>query len=133
MACWADGRWQIYIVETCDGVAAPRRRQGLHLALPILPRYRKHTTASATSQNNPSSILNFTGWEYLRFQARLCGLTRRNAKAAAERAVDMIGARAWIMRRIGYYTAEMLQRLALGVALVGAGDSYPALLVLDAL
>jgi len=74
---------------------------------------------------------NFTGWEYLRLHARLGGLTRRNAKAAAERVVEIIGARAWIMRRIGYYTAEMLQRLALGVALVGSGNSYPALLVLD--
>jgi ABC-2 type transport system ATP-binding protein len=79
----------------------------------------------------PRFHTNFTGWEYLRLQARLCGLTRKNAKAAAERAVEIIGARAWIMRRIGYYTAEMLQRLALGVALVGAGNSYPALLVLD--
>ncbi len=74
---------------------------------------------------------NFTGWEYLRLQARLSGLTRRNTKAAAERVVEIIGARAWIMRRIGYYTAEMLQRLALGVALVGSGNSYPPLLVLD--
>jgi ABC-2 type transport system ATP-binding protein len=79
----------------------------------------------------PQFHINFTGWEYLRVQARLSGLTRRNTKAAAERAVETIGAQAWIMRRIGYYTTEMLQRLALGVALVGGGDGYPALLVLD--
>ena len=74
---------------------------------------------------------NFTGWEYLRFQARLCGLTRRNARASAERAVETVAAQAWIKRRIGYYTPEMLHRLALGVALVGAGSGYPELLVLD--
>ncbi|HST04420.1 MAG TPA: ABC transporter ATP-binding protein [Chloroflexia bacterium] len=74
---------------------------------------------------------NFTGWEYLRLHARLSGLTRRNVRASAERAVETIGGHAWIKRRIGYYTGEMLQRLALGVALVGAGNAYPALLVLD--
>jgi ABC-type multidrug transport system ATPase subunit len=74
---------------------------------------------------------NFTGWEYLRFQARLCGFTWRNARASAERAVETVAAQAWIKRRIGYYTPEMLHRLALGVALVGAGSGYPELLVLD--
>ena len=74
---------------------------------------------------------NFTGWEYLRFQARLGGLTRRNARASAERAVETVAAQAWIRRRIGYYTPEMLHRLGLAVALVGAGSGYPELLVLD--
>ncbi len=74
---------------------------------------------------------NFTGWEYLRFQARLCGLTRRNARASAARAVEIVAAQAWIKRRIAYYTPEMLHRLGLAVALVGAGDHFPDLLILD--
>lgn len=74
---------------------------------------------------------NFTGWEYLRFQASLCGLTRRNARASAERMVETVAAQAWIKRRIAYYTPEMLHRLALAVAVVGAGMGYPELLVLD--
>ena len=79
----------------------------------------------------PQFHTNFTGWEYLHLHARLCGLTRRNARASAECAVETIGAHAWIKRRIGFYTVEMLQRLSLGVALVGAGNAYPPLLVLD--
>lgn len=74
---------------------------------------------------------SFSGWEYLRFQARLAGLTRRNARASAERAVETVAAQAWIKRKMVYYTAEMLHRLALAVALVGAGLGYPELLILD--
>ena len=74
---------------------------------------------------------NFTGWEDLRLQARLCGLKCAQERESRSRSGRLDAASAGlIMRRIGYYTAEMLQRLALGVALVGAGNSYPALLVL---
>ena len=74
---------------------------------------------------------NFSGWEYLRFQARLSGLTRRNARASAERVVETVAAQAWIKRRMIYYTPEMLHRLALAVALVGSGLNYPEFLILD--
>jgi ABC-2 type transport system ATP-binding protein len=74
---------------------------------------------------------NFSGWEYLCFQARLNGLTRRNARASAERVVEIVAAQAWIKRKIGYYNAEMLHRLGLAVALVGSGLDYPELIVLD--
>lgn len=74
---------------------------------------------------------NFSGLEYLRFQARLCGLTRRNARASVDRVVETVAAQAWIKRKMAYYTSEMLHRYALAVALVGSGLNYPELLVLD--
>ncbi|MEO5953729.1 MAG: ABC transporter ATP-binding protein, partial [Chloroflexia bacterium] len=74
---------------------------------------------------------NFSGLEYLRFQARLCGLTRRNTSASVDRVVETVAAQAWIKRKMAYYTSEMLHRLALAVALVGSGLNYPELLVLD--
>lgn len=80
---------------------------------------------------HPQFQPNFSGWEYLRFQARLCGLTRRNARASAERVVEIVAAHSWIKRKIAYYTPEMLHRLGLAVALVGSGMNYPELLLLD--
>ncbi len=76
---------------------------------------------------------NFTGEEYLYFHARLSGLKGTSAKAAAARAIEITGLGDGAKRRIGMYAPEMVQRLALGVALVSVDGQPHSLLVLDEL
>ena len=74
---------------------------------------------------------NFTGRDYLFFQARLSGLTRAGARRAVERAIEAVGLGPVAGRRIRFYERETLQRLALAVAIVSVAGSPPGLLVLD--
>ncbi len=74
---------------------------------------------------------NFTGRDYLFFQARLSGLTRSGARKVVERAIDVVGLGPAAKQRIRYYERETVQRLALGVAMVSLAGDGPGLLVLD--
>jgi ABC-2 type transport system ATP-binding protein len=74
---------------------------------------------------------NFTGRDYLFFQARLSGLTRAGARRAVERAIEAVGLGPVARRHIKFYERETLQRLALAVAIVSVADGPPGLLILD--
>ncbi len=74
---------------------------------------------------------NFTGRDYLFFQARLSGLTRSGARKVVDRAIEVTGLGPAAKQRIRYYERETVQRLALAVAMVSlAGDGH-GLLLLD--
>jgi ABC-2 type transport system ATP-binding protein len=68
-----------------------------------------------------------TGWEFVRTCARLSGLTRREARLAADRALDLVGMREHMRRAIRGYSKGMRQRTKLAQAL--AHD--PQVLFLD--
>ncbi|MDQ3930270.1 MAG: ATP-binding cassette domain-containing protein [Chloroflexota bacterium] len=74
---------------------------------------------------------NFSGREYLEFQARLAGLKARDAKAIAAHALKRVGLEEAANRRIRTYSKGMRQRLGLAVAVYATGDTPPELLVLD--
>ncbi len=74
---------------------------------------------------------NFTGREYLEFQSRLAGLSGRDAKTVAARALKTGGLEDAGRRRIRTYSKGMRQRLGLAVAVSAGGDTPPELLILD--
>jgi ABC-2 type transport system ATP-binding protein len=74
---------------------------------------------------------NFSGREYVEFQARLAGLSTRDARAITSRALKRVGLEEAANRRIRTYSKGMKQRLGLAVAVYASGDSPPELLVLD--
>ncbi|HEX8599081.1 MAG TPA: ATP-binding cassette domain-containing protein [Chloroflexia bacterium] len=74
---------------------------------------------------------NFSGREYLEFQARLAGLRARDAKAITAHALKRVGLEEAANRRIRTYSKGMRQRLGLAVAVYASGDTPPELLVLD--
>lgn len=79
----------------------------------------------------PRYHTNFTGREYLIFQSRLAGLSKRDAKTIAARALKMVGIEEAADRRIRTYSKGMRQRLGLAVAVSAGGDTPPELLILD--
>ncbi|MDQ5826108.1 MAG: ATP-binding cassette domain-containing protein [Chloroflexota bacterium] len=74
---------------------------------------------------------NFSGREYMEFQARLAGLRGRDAKAITAYALKRVGLEEAAKRRIRTYSKGMRQRLGLAVAVYASGDTPPELLVLD--
>ncbi|MDQ3703655.1 MAG: ATP-binding cassette domain-containing protein [Chloroflexota bacterium] len=74
---------------------------------------------------------NFSGREYMEFQARLAGLRGRDAKAITTHALKQVGLEEAANRRIRTYSKGMRQRLGLAVAVYASGDTPPELLVLD--
>lgn len=74
---------------------------------------------------------NFTGRDYLLFQARLSGLTRSGTRRIVERTIEAVGLEPMARRRIRLYERETIQRLALAVALVSIAGGEPGLLLLD--
>jgi len=74
---------------------------------------------------------NFTGRDYLFFQARLSGLTRSGARGSVERAIEAVGLGPVARRQIRYYERETVQRLAFAVAMVSIANQNPGLLILD--
>jgi ABC-2 type transport system ATP-binding protein len=74
---------------------------------------------------------NFSGREYLEFQAGLAGLRRRDARAITAHALKHVGLEEAANRRIRTYSKGMRQRLGLAVAVYASGDTPPELLVLD--
>lgn len=74
---------------------------------------------------------NFTGREYLRFHAELTGYRSREARLAADHALEAVGLKEAGGRRIRTYSKGMRQRLGLAVALLSGGNKPPDLLILD--
>jgi len=80
---------------------------------------------------HPHYHANFTGRDYLFFQARLSGLTRSGARKVVDRTIEVIGLGPVAKQRIRYYERETVQRLALGVAMVSLAGDGRGLLMLD--
>lgn len=74
---------------------------------------------------------NFSGREYLEFQARLAGLRHGDARTVTAGALKRVGLEEAANRRIRTYSKGMRQRLGLAVAVYATGDVPPELLVLD--
>jgi ABC-2 type transport system ATP-binding protein len=74
---------------------------------------------------------NFSGRDYLFFQARLSGLTRSGARKVVDRAIEITGLAPAAKQRIRYYERETVQRLALAVAMVSLTGDEPGLLLMD--
>jgi ABC-2 type transport system ATP-binding protein len=68
-----------------------------------------------------------TGWEFVRTCARLGGLTRAEARAAADRAMELVGMQEHMRRPIRGYSKGMRQRTKLAQALA----HEPEVLFLD--
>ncbi|HEX8220223.1 MAG TPA: ATP-binding cassette domain-containing protein [Chloroflexia bacterium] len=79
----------------------------------------------------PSYHGNFSGREYVEFQARLAGLSARDARTVTTRALKRVGLEEAANRRIRTYSKGMKQLLGLAVAVYACGDTPPELLVLD--
>jgi ABC-2 type transport system ATP-binding protein len=70
---------------------------------------------------------NLTGWQFVRFLARLSGLSGGDADPAADKAIDLTGMTQNMNRPIGTYSKGMRQRIKMAQALA----HQPRLLVLD--
>ncbi|MGE5391680.1 MAG: ABC transporter ATP-binding protein [Deltaproteobacteria bacterium] len=68
-----------------------------------------------------------TGYEWLRFNARVYGIPAREERTAIHRVLDMIGLKGREQEKIQGYSKGMQQRLALGAAIM----HRPALVFLD--
>ncbi len=71
--------------------------------------------------------MNVTGRQFVRFLARLSGLSRRAARLAADEAIDRTAMTGEMNRPIGTYSKGMRQRIKISQALV----HHPKLLILD--
>jgi ABC-2 type transport system ATP-binding protein len=76
---------------------------------------------------NPALYEFLSGEEYLRFAARLSGLSRRDAAAQAPKLLETVGLAGRADRSIRKFSKGMVQRLALAQALIGD----PEVVVLD--
>lgn len=68
-----------------------------------------------------------TGWQYVFFLAQLSGLSRREARLAAQTAIGRVGMAPHMQRAIRGYSKGMRQRIKIAQAIVHA----PQLLILD--
>jgi ABC-2 type transport system ATP-binding protein len=68
-----------------------------------------------------------SGYELVRFYARVCGVPRKQLQARVKDVVDWVGLSKAADRRVGTYSKGMLQRIGLAQALV----HDPKLIVLD--
>lgn len=76
---------------------------------------------------SPSFYSWMTGYEYVVYAARLCGLSAAAAKKRAKELLGRVGISSAAKRRISSYSGGMKQRLGLAQALV----HHPRLLVMD--
>jgi ABC-2 type transport system ATP-binding protein len=76
---------------------------------------------------SPYIYRHLTGREYLRFSGELLGLDRSGLADRISRVLDQVGMSGRADRTMGTYSKGMLQRVALGQALLGE----PELLILD--
>jgi ABC-2 type transport system ATP-binding protein len=76
---------------------------------------------------SPYIYRHLTGREYLRFAGELLGLERSGLADRISRVLDQVGMGGRANRTMGTYSKGMLQRVALGQALLGE----PELLILD--
>ncbi|MCW8984292.1 MAG: ABC transporter ATP-binding protein [Thermoanaerobaculales bacterium] len=76
---------------------------------------------------SPYVYRHLTGREYLRFAGELLGLDRSSLADRISRVLDQVGMMGRADRTMGTYSKGMLQRVALGQALLGE----PELLILD--
>ena len=76
---------------------------------------------------SPYIYRHLTGREYLRFSGELLGLDRSGLADRISRVLDQVGMSGPADRTMGTYSKGMLQRVALGQALLGE----PELLILD--
>lgn len=76
---------------------------------------------------NPALYEFLTGIEYLRFAGRLAGLSRRDARAEADRLIELVGLAGRADRGIRRFSKGMVQRLGLAQALIGD----PSIVILD--
>lgn len=70
---------------------------------------------------------NLTGWQFVHFLTRASGLRRRQARAAAQQAIERTGMQADMHRPIRGYSKGMRQRIKMAQALA----HRPQLLILD--
>lgn len=68
-----------------------------------------------------------SGFELVRFYARICGVPRKELAARVREVIDWVGLSAAASRRVGTYSKGMLQRIGLAQALV----HDPRLVILD--
>lgn len=78
-------------------------------------------------QQSPTFYNWMSGFEYVVYSGRLCGLTSIAAKTRAKELLERVGLSSAAKRRIGSYSGGMKQRLGLAQALV----HQPRLLVMD--
>lgn len=91
-----------------------------------------HTSLEAKKRTgfmseSPYVYRHLTGREYLRFSGELLGLNRTDLADRIARVLDQVGMSDRADRAMGTYSKGMLQRVALGQALLGE----PELLILD--
>lgn len=63
-----------------------------------------------------------TGWQFLRYMARLSGISARDVRTRADAMLDRLGLTAAADRPLGEYSRGMLQRIALCQALIHEPD-----------
>ena len=91
------------------------------------PLSRKSKTRIGYLPEAPYFYKFLTGFELVRFYAKLSGMSSSEAKAAAMRALNLVGLGGAAGRRVGLYSKGMLQRAGLAQAIV----HNPDLVILD--
>lgn len=87
----------------------------------------KHRELIGYLPQSPSFYPWMTGYEYIVYAGKLCGLSSASAQKRAKELVERVGISGAAKRRIGSYSGGMKQRLGLAQALV----HQPKLLVMD--
>lgn len=98
----------------CSVFGVPSHRVESRLAVGYLPEA-------------PYFYRHLSGFELVRFYARVCGVSGPSVKARVEEVMDWVGLTAAAGRRVGTYSKGMLQRIGLAQALV----HDPRLVILD--
>lgn len=87
----------------------------------------KHRELIGYLPQSPSFYPWMTGYEYVVYAGKLCGLSSAAAQKRAKELIERVGISSAAKRRIGSYSGGMKQRLGLAQALV----HQPKLLVMD--
>ncbi|HTG70341.1 MAG TPA: ABC transporter ATP-binding protein [Candidatus Udaeobacter sp.] len=98
-----------------------------HMDFPGSVQAGQHRALIGYLPQSPSFYSWMTGYEYVVYAARLCGLSAEAAKKRAKELLERVGISSAAKRRISSYSGGMKQRLGLAQALV----HHPRLLVMD--
>ena len=120
----ANGAGKSTLIKIIIGAARASSGRCLVFGAPLS---RKSKTRIGYLPEAPYFYKFLTGFELVRFYAKLSGMSSAEAKTAAMRALNLVGLGGAADRRVGLYSKGMLQRAGLAQAIV----HNPDLVILD--